>query len=262
MYAEERQQAIAQLVSRARAASRWPSWPSQFDVTTETVRRDLAVLDRIGPGAPGARRRRARAAPCTVLEAGVGERDQANTDAEGRASPAAAVDLLPAGRTRTSVIDAGHAPPPGSPRCSPATTGSPSSPTPSRSPPGWPACPRSSCTCCPAGSGPPPRPPSAPRPSRRCADLRADVAFIGTNGTQRRPRPVHPRPRRGRHQARHGRQRADRSSCSPTPRRSAWRRTVRFAALDERRRPRHRRRHQRRRPPTRSTAPGIEVVVA
>ena len=35
--------------------------------------------------------------------------------------------------------------------------------------------------------------------------LRVDIAFIGTNGDQRPPRPVHPGQRRGRRQARHGR---------------------------------------------------------
>ena len=62
--------------------------------------------------------------------------------------------------------------------------------------------PRSPCTCSPAGSAAPPRPPSA---SRRCAvlgTLRVDVAFIGTNGISVRPRPDHPRPRRGGGQAR------------------------------------------------------------
>ena len=37
------------------------------------------------------------------------------------------------------------------------------------------------------------------------ADLRVDVAFVGTNGLIRRPRPDHPRPRRGRRQAGDGR---------------------------------------------------------
>ena len=54
-------------------------------------------------------------------------------------------------------------------------------------------------------------------------ELRADVAFLGTNGISVEPRAHHPRPRRGRHQAGHGRLRAPASSCWPTPPRSASR---------------------------------------
>jgi DeoR family fructose operon transcriptional repressor len=55
MYAEERQQAIASLViSQGRASV--TELAHAYDVTTETVRRDLAVLDRQAPAA-GARRR-------------------------------------------------------------------------------------------------------------------------------------------------------------------------------------------------------------
>ena len=47
MYAEERQQAIASLViSRGRASV--TELAQAYDVTTETVRRDLAVLDKAG----------------------------------------------------------------------------------------------------------------------------------------------------------------------------------------------------------------------
>ena len=35
-----------------------------------------------------------------------------------------------------------------------------------------------------------------PRPSRRSDQIRADLAFVGTNGITVRPRPLHPRPRR------------------------------------------------------------------
>ena len=65
--------------------------------------------------------------------------------------------------------------------------------------------------------------------------LRADVLFLGTNGDQRRPRPDHPRPRRGRHEARHGRERTayraagrrheDRAS-SPRSASPPWRRST------------------------------------
>ena len=47
MYAEERQQAIASLVIRQGRAS-VAELAQAYDVTTETVRRDLAVLDKAG----------------------------------------------------------------------------------------------------------------------------------------------------------------------------------------------------------------------
>ena len=56
MYAEERQQAMAQLVAEHGRLS-VNELAEQYDVTTETVRRDLSALERIGPGPPGARRR-------------------------------------------------------------------------------------------------------------------------------------------------------------------------------------------------------------
>ncbi|MCB0946658.1 MAG: DeoR/GlpR transcriptional regulator, partial [Mycobacterium sp.] len=47
MYPEERQQAIAaQVLSQGRASV--AELAHAYDVTTETVRRDLAVLDRAG----------------------------------------------------------------------------------------------------------------------------------------------------------------------------------------------------------------------
>ncbi len=47
MYAEERQQAMAQLVTEhGRLSSR--RFAEQFDVTTETVRRELSTLERMG----------------------------------------------------------------------------------------------------------------------------------------------------------------------------------------------------------------------
>ena len=78
MYAEERQQAIASLViSQGRASV--AELAEAYDVTTETVRRDLAVLDRAGL----VRRVHGGAVPVRALrlvEAGVGERE--NTRAE------------------------------------------------------------------------------------------------------------------------------------------------------------------------------------
>ena len=47
MYAEERQQAMAQLVAEHGRLS-VAVIAEQFDVTTETVRRDLSALERMG----------------------------------------------------------------------------------------------------------------------------------------------------------------------------------------------------------------------
>ena len=103
MYAEERQQAMAQLVAeRGRVSVAEIS--EQFDVTTETVRRDLSVLERIGL----LRRVHGGAVPATalaVMEAGLGERDQAYTSEKDRIARAA-LDQLPAA-SGTVLLDAG-----------------------------------------------------------------------------------------------------------------------------------------------------------
>ena len=103
MYAEERQQAMAQLVvERGRLSVAEIS--EQFDVTTETVRRDLSALERIGL----VRRVHGGAVPASalaVIEAGLGERDQANTDAKDLIAEAA-LDLLPPA-DGTVLLDAG-----------------------------------------------------------------------------------------------------------------------------------------------------------
>jgi len=62
VYPEERQQAIAaQVLSQGRASV--AELAQAYDVTTETVRRDLAVLDQAGLVAPRPRRRGAGARP-------------------------------------------------------------------------------------------------------------------------------------------------------------------------------------------------------
>ena len=67
MYAEERQQAIAaQILARGR--SPWPRLALEYDVTTETVRRDLAALDRAGLIRRSPRRRGPRPRPHIVEE--------------------------------------------------------------------------------------------------------------------------------------------------------------------------------------------------
>lgn len=103
MYAEERQQAIAQLVNQ-RGRLSVVEVAEKFDVTTETVRRDLSALERIGL----VRRVHGGAVPASslsVIESGLGERDLANTAEKEAIATAAAALLPPAGST--IVLDAG-----------------------------------------------------------------------------------------------------------------------------------------------------------
>lgn len=92
MYAEERQQAIATLVmSRGRASV--AELAQTYDVTTETVRRDLAILDKAGV----LRRVHGGAVPAQTLhlvEAGVNERDTTRSTQKD-AIATAAVDFFP-----------------------------------------------------------------------------------------------------------------------------------------------------------------------
>lgn len=92
MYAEERQQAIADLV-RARGRLSVTDLASEYEVTTETVRRDLSSLERAGV----LRRVHGGAVPfnsLTVLEPAVNDRDQARSDEKERIAQAA-LALLP-----------------------------------------------------------------------------------------------------------------------------------------------------------------------
>ncbi|WP_309647449.1 DeoR/GlpR family DNA-binding transcription regulator [Nocardioides sp.] len=103
MYAEERQQAIAQLVT-ARGRLSVNALAEEYDVTTETVRRDLTALERLGL----VHRVHGGAVPAGALasiEAGLVERESANTEAKDRIARAA-VDLLPAAGG-TVLFDAG-----------------------------------------------------------------------------------------------------------------------------------------------------------
>ncbi|WP_319452992.1 MULTISPECIES: DeoR/GlpR family DNA-binding transcription regulator [unclassified Mycobacterium] len=92
MYAEERQQAIAALViSRGRASV--TELAQEYDVTTETVRRDLATLDKAGV----VRRVHGGAVPARALhlvEPGVGERETTRADYKD-AIAAAATEFFP-----------------------------------------------------------------------------------------------------------------------------------------------------------------------
>jgi DeoR family fructose operon transcriptional repressor len=94
VYAEERQQTIAGLVAdRGRVAV--TALAEEFGVTTETVRRDLAALERAGM----LRRVHGGAVPTgalSLVEPGLGERHGTRTE-QKRKIAAAALDLLPVG---------------------------------------------------------------------------------------------------------------------------------------------------------------------
>src|SRR4029453_1655600 len=94
MYAEERQQAIASLVIGQGRAS-VAELAQAYDVTTETVRRDLAVLDKAGV----LRRGHGGAVPVRALhlvEPGVGERETTRSEHKD-AIAAAATEFFPLG---------------------------------------------------------------------------------------------------------------------------------------------------------------------
>ena len=103
MYAEERQQAIAGLVTRNRRLSVSQA-AEAFSVTTETVRRDLAILEqqglvrRVHGGAVSAD-------ALTMLEPNVPERDRAAAEQKDRIARAAVGMLPPDGGS--IVLDAG-----------------------------------------------------------------------------------------------------------------------------------------------------------
>jgi DeoR family fructose operon transcriptional repressor len=109
MYAEERQQAIASLVI-AKGRASVAELAQAYDVTTETVRRDLAALDKAGV----LRRVHGGAVPMRALhlvEPGVGERDTTRSEYKDAIAVAAthffplngATVLLDAGTTTARV---------------------------------------------------------------------------------------------------------------------------------------------------------------
>jgi len=103
MYAEERQQAIAALVIANGRAS-VTELAQAYDVTTETVRRDLAALDKAGV----VRRVHGGAVPVRALhlvEAGVGERESTRAEHKDAIAQTAA-ELIPPGGA-TILLDAG-----------------------------------------------------------------------------------------------------------------------------------------------------------
>jgi DeoR family fructose operon transcriptional repressor len=103
LYPEERQHAIATLVSD-RGRVQVAAVAEQFGVTMETVRRDLAVLERAGM----LRRVHGGAVPTgalTLVETGLGERHGTRTEHK-RKIAAAALDLLP-GLDGSLILDGG-----------------------------------------------------------------------------------------------------------------------------------------------------------
>ncbi|MFF0543137.1 DeoR/GlpR family DNA-binding transcription regulator [Nocardia thailandica] len=103
MYAEERQQAIATLIGHRGRVS-VTELADQYGVTTETVRRDLAVLDRMGV----IRRVHGGAVvsgALTTLELGTGEREVTRAAEKDRIAEAAQRFLPAAGGS--VVFDAG-----------------------------------------------------------------------------------------------------------------------------------------------------------
>jgi DeoR family transcriptional regulator, fructose operon transcriptional repressor len=103
VYAEERQQAMAQAITQHGRVS-VAELAEEFSVTTETVRRDLSALERIGL----IRRVHGGAVPASslaVIESGLSERDLANTAAKDLIAAAAVALLPPPGSI--IIIDAG-----------------------------------------------------------------------------------------------------------------------------------------------------------
>lgn len=103
MYAEERQQAMARLVGE-RGRLSVAAIAEEFGVTTETVRRDLSTLERMGL----VRRVHGGAVPASslaIIESGLLERDQANTAEKELIAKAAIEQLPPPGGT--VLLDAG-----------------------------------------------------------------------------------------------------------------------------------------------------------
>lgn len=103
MYAEERQQGIATLIA-ARGRLSVNELAEEYAVTTETVRRDLSVLERAGI----VRRVHGGAVPAdalTVLEVGVNDRDRSRTEEKDRIARAALEFLPPSGGS--VLLDAG-----------------------------------------------------------------------------------------------------------------------------------------------------------
>ena len=95
VYPEERQQAVTTLISQ-RGRMSVADLSDTFGVTTETVRRDLALLERLGH----VRRVHGGAVPAgslTVTEPGMTERDHTRAEQKDRIAKRAATYLPPSG---------------------------------------------------------------------------------------------------------------------------------------------------------------------
>src|SRR4051812_12518534 len=162
LYPEERQHAIATLVAE-RGRIQVAAVADEFGVTMETVRRDLAVLERAGM----LRRVHGGAVPAgslTLVEPGLGERHGTRSE-QKRKIAAAALDLLPA--ADGSMVLGGGAPRPAGAEVLRADRGlfvaTTSVPIAAR----LPAYPPWRCTCSAGASAGSPRPPSATPPCAR-----------------------------------------------------------------------------------------------
>ena len=216
LYPEERQQAIAALVAeRGRLAV--TAVAEQFGVTTETVRRDLAVLERAGM----LRRVHGGAVPAgalTLVEPGLGERHGTRTEAK-RAIAAAALDLLP-GTDGSIVLDGGthHGRARRRPaRRPPALVVTNSVPIAAR----LSAAPGITLHVLGGRVRGITQTAVGEATVRALADLRVDVAFLGANGISARARLHHARRGRGAASSGPWSGPASGSSCSPTAASSA-----------------------------------------
>ena len=100
MYAEERQQAMAQLVAE-RGRLSVNVLAERYDVTTETVRRDLSALERLGL----VRRVHGGAVPAdtlAVIESGLVMGDSIVTDGQSRLTANAEVTVVDGPETMLS----------------------------------------------------------------------------------------------------------------------------------------------------------------
>ena len=169
---------------RARVAS--SSSPTRFDVTTETMRRDLDALEQRG----ALRRVHGGAVPpdrASIAEPSIAERMTVNADAQGGASRRRALEVIGDGFRGSVVLRRRLDDRRRRRRCSPSA-----SPRPARSRGRHPrrpvahalvARPRASASPCSAdrcAASPPRR--SAPTPCGAIEALRPDLAFVGANG--------------------------------------------------------------------------------
>ncbi len=196
MYAEERQQAMARSITQDGRLS-VAQLAESFDVTTETVRRDLSSLERIGL----VRRVHGGAVPASslsVIESGIGERDQANTAAKDAIAEAALQQLPPPGSV--VILDAGSTTARLAailPRDHRLTVVTHAVPVAAR----LAGLPHIELHLLPGRVRPTTHAAVGPDTVAALQDLRADLAFLATNGISAELRAHHPRPRRGRHQA-------------------------------------------------------------